>query len=321
MKEYIRILAESLEHDVSDELRKPQYYTQEDILELFEALELDTHKYNFEYLAEQLGFTTLNEKKPKNQHRESRVDEQGNLIHDLYMDDEVVFSSKDKADIHKLLWNDNNESSTDDEIMSKLNAKKVVKESYTREDLEQLFEALELDTDKYTFGYLAEELGFTQLNERGSRAQLRRIEAAEKQGFPSDKYGKEKLVSLVRGGNYGAAMANSQKEFKFKPIDPRDIGKPLYAKNIIKGDPEEMGKSIIGDPRYVRYLRNAGKHAYDQANFKLDLEKKANNAETEEDAQRYKSKADSYKFDPELVKNEMKWLKSQREKREKEYRK
>jgi len=33
-------------------------------------------------------------------------------------------------------------------------------ESYTQEDLLELFEALDLDTDKYTFEYLAEELGF-----------------------------------------------------------------------------------------------------------------------------------------------------------------
>jgi hypothetical protein len=36
----------------------------------------------------------------------------------------------------------------------------VIVESYTREELIELFEALNLDTDKYTFEYLAEELGF-----------------------------------------------------------------------------------------------------------------------------------------------------------------
>jgi hypothetical protein len=35
-----------------------------------------------------------------------------------------------------------------------------VQESYTREELEELFEALNLDTHKYTFEFLAEELGF-----------------------------------------------------------------------------------------------------------------------------------------------------------------
>jgi len=33
-------------------------------------------------------------------------------------------------------------------------------ESYTRKDLQELFESLNLDTHKYTFGYLAEQLGF-----------------------------------------------------------------------------------------------------------------------------------------------------------------
>jgi hypothetical protein len=41
----------------------------------------------------------------------------------------------------------------------------VIVETYTQEDLQELFEALNLDTDKYTFEYLAEELGFEQLNE------------------------------------------------------------------------------------------------------------------------------------------------------------
>jgi hypothetical protein len=38
--------------------------------------------------------------------------------------------------------------------------KEPVQESYTREELEELFEALNLDTHKYTFEFLAEELGF-----------------------------------------------------------------------------------------------------------------------------------------------------------------
>jgi hypothetical protein len=44
--------------------------------------------------------------------------------------------------------------------LDKIDSDVNLKESYTREDLLELFEALELDTRKYTFEYLAEELGF-----------------------------------------------------------------------------------------------------------------------------------------------------------------
>lgn len=40
-------------------------------------------------------------------------------------------------------------------------------ESYTEDELLELFEALKLDTHKYTFEYLAEELGFVQVGEEG----------------------------------------------------------------------------------------------------------------------------------------------------------
>jgi hypothetical protein len=55
------------EHEQSEEVEAPviESYTREDLEELFEALELDTHKYTFEYLAEELGFTELNEGKIK----------------------------------------------------------------------------------------------------------------------------------------------------------------------------------------------------------------------------------------------------------------
>jgi hypothetical protein len=42
----------------------------------------------------------------------------------------------------------------------KKEAEEVVQESYSKEELLELFEALNLDTHKYTFEYLAEELGF-----------------------------------------------------------------------------------------------------------------------------------------------------------------
>jgi hypothetical protein len=57
-----------LESDVEPEKEPEEFmesYTQEDLLELFEALNLDTDKYTFEYLAEELGFVPEEEMMPQ----------------------------------------------------------------------------------------------------------------------------------------------------------------------------------------------------------------------------------------------------------------
>jgi hypothetical protein len=60
---------------------------------------------------------------PKHQFRESHTDEEGNVIHHLYMYDEIVFSTKDKSVIHDILWNEDNTMSDDKQIMEKVRIK------------------------------------------------------------------------------------------------------------------------------------------------------------------------------------------------------
>jgi hypothetical protein len=110
-------------------------YTREDLEVLFESLNLDTHKYTFEYLAEELGFAAA---KPVHGSGEAKEHTPEFSNSDIYPADEHEQAEE---------------------------VEEVIVESYTREDLQELFEALELDTDKYTFEYLAEELGFQTLNE------------------------------------------------------------------------------------------------------------------------------------------------------------
>jgi hypothetical protein len=67
------------------------------------------------------------------------------------------------------------------------NSKTYLSESYTREDLLELFEALELDTDKYTFEYLAEELGFVPEGE----VEMEQPEVVEMQPQQDPEYDEE----------------------------------------------------------------------------------------------------------------------------------
>jgi hypothetical protein len=122
-----------------DNLYVEESYTQEDLLELFEALELDTDKYTFEFLAEELGF-----KKEKDLSKLEPTDQE---IRNRFKDTEKPYTpapARPKSELGP----------------KELEPKKITNESYTREELLELFEALNLDTNKYTFGYLAEELGF-----------------------------------------------------------------------------------------------------------------------------------------------------------------
>jgi hypothetical protein len=63
----------------------------------------------------------------------------------------------------------------------------VIVETYTREDLLELFEALNLDTDKYTFVYLAEQLGFVPEGE----VEMEQPEVVEMQPQQDPEYDEE----------------------------------------------------------------------------------------------------------------------------------
>jgi hypothetical protein len=59
----------------------------------------------------------------KHQFRNSRIDENGEIIHELFMYDEVVFTTKDKNVIHEILWNEDGSTSNDEQIMDKVRIK------------------------------------------------------------------------------------------------------------------------------------------------------------------------------------------------------
>jgi hypothetical protein len=81
-------------------------------------------------------------------------------------------------------------------------------ESYTREDLEELFESLELDTDKYTFEYLAEELGFEPLNEISDKL-ARKVVTARMLGVAKEGLKKGALETYNKLLNHGNKLDSS----------------------------------------------------------------------------------------------------------------
>jgi hypothetical protein len=105
------------------------------------------------------------------------------LVHSEIVDGEIKVEDHDHADaegvevrkeviqekrkLPKELEDNMYDDPTDDNTIPEKFVKKGSKlnESYTREDLQELFEALELDTKKYTFKFLAEQLGFEPLIE------------------------------------------------------------------------------------------------------------------------------------------------------------
>jgi hypothetical protein len=198
------VTKKQLESNVEPEPEPEEFmesYTQKDLLELFEALKLDTDKYTFEYLAEELGFIPLNENPPLMDDQPKSSENVRTVIHGKTDADEESLKKKDgkempsatasatsggvtvnseipaakyryvtpeqaKAEIasNRAQGIDTNEftydRTGDNWNKSKFSPKKTVSESYSRKDLLELFEALKLDTEKYTFSYLAEELGF-----------------------------------------------------------------------------------------------------------------------------------------------------------------
>lgn len=81
-------------------------------------------------------------------------------------------------------------------------------ESYTEDELKELFEALELDTHKYTFEYLAEELGFVQV---GQEEEVGAPEVEEvKEEEPSEEEHSEEEQNDPSEYDEEGSMAKSQ---------------------------------------------------------------------------------------------------------------
>jgi hypothetical protein len=164
-------------------------YTISELHEAFTAAGLDTSKYTTEYLAEQLGFEPLNEKPevvipavsgqkevpqayiyddhPKGKEY-GRATQDNPVVNDmqgegsgtrLYVThDQAAELAKDRdrfIDGRKIKLGKG----------EKPQLPGLVKESYTLSELNEAFAAAGLDTNKFTTEYLAERLGFRQLNE------------------------------------------------------------------------------------------------------------------------------------------------------------
>jgi len=168
-KEYIDTARDYMKSEGQESVQES--YTEEELVELFEALNLDTEKYTFNYLAEQLGFQQLNEKnlmanaiKLKNSKGE-KAHKLLDKIHNKRMPgSEVAIPSGTARWALSRLEKENEEKGlskpTVGDAIKAYREKEKTNESYTSEELKELFETLNLDTHKYTFEFLAEELGF-----------------------------------------------------------------------------------------------------------------------------------------------------------------
>jgi hypothetical protein len=119
-------------------------YSEEELMDLFEELDLDTEKYNFEFLAEELGFVEATSK--------------GEIAH---KDNEATNEGKPDS---KEPDTDNVDVYPSDEHEEDEEVKEVVVEStFSDEELLDLFEEMGLNTERYTIEYLAENLGFIRI--------------------------------------------------------------------------------------------------------------------------------------------------------------
>jgi hypothetical protein len=206
-KEYVDTARDYMKSEGQESVQES--YTEEELLELFESLNLDTDKYTFEYLAEELGFVNEglfdgfkrgieNYKAQKDASKLAKTQMKAKLIKDrmnvgsaernLLQSKRIYKPTVKAARLDAKLDTKLDAIDTKKEVSKVRNDKAVERQNtglakqvkktdsytpsqvnasveYTREELEALFESLELDTNKYTFEYLAEELGFEPLSE------------------------------------------------------------------------------------------------------------------------------------------------------------
>ena len=134
------------EEEVEEVIVEGKIYSKSQLEKLFEKLDLDTNKYTFNYLVEQLNFELLEDdvtSKGDVAKTDNEATDEG--------DAETAEPDTDNEDIYPT-----DEHDEDEEVEEVV----VEGELYDEDELLQLFEELELDTGKYTFNYLAEQLGF-----------------------------------------------------------------------------------------------------------------------------------------------------------------
>lgn len=174
----------------AEEVEAPivESYTREELEELFEELKLDTKKYTFGYLAEQLGFELLSEKPevvipavsgekevpkafilddiPKAKHY-GRANPENPIVDDMQgvgSGTRIYVTHDQAAELAK-------DGRFVDQRKIRLGKGEkpqfpgLVKDFYTLPELNEAFAAAGLDTKKFTTEYLAERMGFRQLSE------------------------------------------------------------------------------------------------------------------------------------------------------------
>ena len=192
------------DHEEKEEVKEliieDKLYSEEELKALFEELDLDTDKYTFSYLAEELGFDLLEDEVTSKGEvamtdNEATKEVEGEKVKPTENND-IIFPAKDHKEVEEIeevIVEDvtskgevavtDNEATKEvegttakptdtntntfptDEHEEKEEIEGIVVEEYTRDEIEAVFEALNLDTDKYTFDYLAEEFGFYVLDE------------------------------------------------------------------------------------------------------------------------------------------------------------
>jgi hypothetical protein len=158
-------------------LKESEEYTEEQLKSLFEELNLDTEKYTFNYLVEQLGFKQVY---PDSEHQQSvEVEpvlvesELGSAAAKPVHDTSKPATHTPKITMKDIYPSDEHQQSVEVEPVL------VEDEEYTQEELLQLFEELGYDTKKYTFDYLAEQLGFESVYPKDKHFQEVDVKAVE----------------------------------------------------------------------------------------------------------------------------------------------
>jgi hypothetical protein len=240
MKIYKQLLVENTDEEI---------FTEEEMLQLFEELDLDTHTYTTEFLAEELGFQPLEESYESAEDIAAKrtgyaMNQNLPKPKPTQYDYETVMRrvAKEKAK--------NNNAKTHNKFF-RPEKSDVVKESYTQEDLLELFEALNLDTNKYTFDYLAEQLGFETLypkDEHFQEVDVKPVlvESAKKQVRALERdVAKDKknlgLFPSLASEQKKEALKFSQSALKLRKGN-LEFGKELAAKLSKVEDPEEREK-------------------------------------------------------------------------------
>jgi hypothetical protein len=294
-------------------------YSEEELAELFENLGLDTDKYTFNYLAEQLGFEVLDEEELTSKGDIAKTDNEATDEGDA----ETAEPDTDNEDVYPTDEHDENEEV--EEVV-------VEGEVYDEDELLQLFEELELDTEKYTFNYLAEQLGFelveaSEINEEDiiSENKVSIIEALDiynditsvsldqlSEALSAMSYEEivviegiinesENFISLNEGLFRGNAAGDLKKAHKANNRTLSQAGKALVsdAKATAKAKYKESKKALKGKMKqataesdYNKVAKLASQKVQNKKQYKLNKKQNVNKIKTDVGAKRAKAQAD-----------------------------